>query len=410
MSYQEPNQPYGVPPQQQQQPQQQPGPPQGQGPGQGQSGGWGPQGGASGGNGGSGGQLLGSWGQPGGVPQQNSGQGWGAPPQQVPGAPQPGYGAAPAFGQSGQSGPQDFVPQQFNPQQVNQQQPVYGPGQSYPSGPQYGSQSYGSQGNGSQGHGSQGYGSQGYGSQGYGSQGYGSQGYGSQPYLPQSDFGSGAAYGPGPGYPLPNQGNSALATTSLWLGIFFGWGIINLVISIMAIRETGPGKKLGRNKAVTGLILTIAWAVVWGGIAFAISDHAKNQVAADPAPTFAATAPITSGAGATSGSGSGSTSVLPTSGASAAAAVYLTGATDSGCVAVQEAFNSMVADPKATSAYSNFVASLQSGASESAVAGSQLGALYTDFTTSGTSQSRLHTDFSAMDTACGMKTSATDPG
>jgi hypothetical protein len=151
--------------------------------------------------------------EPGAAPQ-NSGQNWGSAQGQIP--QQPNYASAPGYGQPGQTGqPQDFVPPQQH-QQFGQQPQQFGPPQ-----PGYGQVP------------------------GYG----GPQG---QPgYLPQTDFGSGAGYAPG--FPPPNQGNSGLATASLWLGILGGWGLINLVMSILAIKETGPGKKLGRNKAITGL-------------------------------------------------------------------------------------------------------------------------------------------------------------
>jgi hypothetical protein len=333
MSYQDPNQPYGAP--QQPQGQQIPGQGQGQPQGQGQSGGWG--------------QQQGSWGQPGGIsqpqnsgPQQNSGQGsWGAHPGQFPMPPQqPNYGAAPGYGQPGQSGPQDYPAQQFN-----QQQPGYGQG--YPGGP--------------------------------------------QGYMPQTDFGSGAGYGPG--YPMPNQGNSGLATTSLWLGILGGWGVVNLVISILAIRETGPGKKLGRNKAITGLVLTIAWAVVWTGIFVAVSDHAKNQLQ----PVGAPTAPfVATSAGATAGSG-----------ATGAAGEQATGASsDPGCQAAQSAFNTYNANAESggLSAIQTLGNSLVTAAGESRTASSQLKTMGSDFLelADASTPTNMVDDLLALNTACGI--------
>jgi len=316
MSYQEPNQPFGAPPQQ-----------------QGQSGDWG--------------QQQGTWGQPGGQPQ-NSGQGWGAPQgQQVP--QQPNYVGAPGYGQAGQSGPQDYPQQQFN------QQPQQGYGQGYPGG---------------------------------------------QPgYLPQTDFGSG---GYGPGYPAPNQGSSGLATASLWLGIFGGWGIINLVISIMAIVETGPGKKSGRNKAITGLILTVAWAIVTAAVFLAVADHAKNVINAQITPTLAATS------GATAGDGSGSTTAATTgattTGSTASSAAQANNASDDpGCQAVKAAYNTFIADPSAAGAASTYISALQAAASESQVASSQISALAKDMQeTASTGQvpSSTDSDSQAVQTAC----------
>lgn len=309
MSYQEPNQPFGAPPQQ-------------PGQGQGQSGGWGQQS-----------QPQGSWGQPGGVAQDSGQQqGWGSQQGQLP--QQPGYGSAPGFGQSGpQSGPQDFAPPQYGQPQYNQQ-PGYGQG--YPGG---------------------------------------------QPgYMPQTDFGSGAGYGPG--YPMPNQGSSGLATASLWLGILGGWGLINLIISIFAIRETGPGKKLGRNKAITGLILTIVWAIVWTGIFVAISNHAKDQLQPVGAPTAAAAA---TGAAGEQANGASS---------------------DPGCQAAQSAFNTYNANAESggTSALATLGDSLESAAGESQTAASQLKTMGQDFValSNADSPSTMVSDLVALDSACGI--------
>jgi hypothetical protein len=387
MSYQDPNQPYGAPQQQQGQ--------QGQ-PGQGQSGGWGQQS-----------RQQGSWGQPGGEQQQSSGQqqqqqqAWGAPQQgqsqgQIP--QQPNYGSAPSFGGQGQSGPQDYPPQQFN-------QPQPGYGQGFPGGSQgYAGGSPGFPG-GSQGYpgSSQGYagGSQGFpgGSQGYAGnpQGYpgGPQGFpgGSQGYPPQTDFGSGAGYGPGPGYPMPNQGTSGLATAALWLGILGGWGIINLVVSILAIRETGPGKKPGRNKAVTGLVLTIAWAVVWTGIFVAVSDHAGKDLTPVGAPTIAA--PV---AGAGSGA---STSATGAAGAQATGA-----SSDPGCQAAQTAFNTYSANAESggLGAIQTLGNALVSAAGESQAASGELKTMGQDYLelANETTPPNMVTDLEALDSACGM--------
>jgi hypothetical protein len=277
MSYQDPNQPYGAPQQQQGQQGQMPMP----------SGGWGQQG---------------SWGQPGGAPQQSSGQQqlWEAPPQ-------PGYG-----------------------------QGLPGGPQSYPIAPQV--------------------------------------------YPPQSDFGSGAGYGPD--YPIPNpvQRGSGLATTALWLGILGGWGVINLVISILAIRETGPGRKPGRNKAVTGLILTIAWAVVWTGVFVAVSDHASKDLTPVGAPTSVATA---------------------------AAGAQATGASsDPGCQAAQAAFNTYSANAASggLGALQTLGNALVSAADESRVAASQLKTTGRDYLelANETTPPNMVTDLEALDSACGM--------
>lgn len=278
----------------------------------------------------------GTWGQPGAAAPEQS---WGSQQSQIP--QQPSYPNAPGYGQPGQ--PQDFAPQQFNPQQQG-----FGQGQGYATGP--------------------------------------------QGYMPQTDFGSGAGYGPG--YPAPNQGNSTLATVALWLGIFFGWGIINLVIAILAIKETGPGKKQGRNKAITGLILTLAWAVVWIGVTIAVTNHAKNDIASlSAAPTTVATASSTGGT-----SGSGSSGIQATTG----------GSGDAGCTAAQAAFKTFNSSTSGSSdtltAVQTLGNALESAAGQSQSASSQLKTVGQDFLTLASSSAEppsMVTDMEALDEACG---------
>jgi hypothetical protein len=358
MSYQEPNQPFGPPPQQQEQQQQQQGqqrqPAQSQ-PGWGQPASPGPWE-----------ASQGSWGQPGAAPQ-NSGQNWGSAQGQIP--QQPHYASAPGYVQPGQTGqPQDFVPpqqqQQFGQQpQYGAPQPGYGQVPGYPGGP---------------------------------------QGQPGQPgYLPQTDFGSGAGYPPG--FPPPNQGDSGLATASLWLGILGGWGLINLILSIFAIRETGPGKKLGRTKAVAGLILTIAWSVVWIGVAVAVSNHARNEVAADTAPTAIASGTAGSGTGSGSGAGAGPTGAAPSSTATSVDVQANGAADDPGCQAVKTAYNTFTADPGASDAVSTYISALQAAAAESQVAGSQIDAMVTDLQQveqTGQEPASADSDAQALESAC----------
>jgi hypothetical protein len=219
------------------------------------------------------------------------------------------------------------------------------------------------------------------------------QQFGQQGYLPQTDFGSG---GYGAGYPIGGQQNSALATWSLWLGILGGWGIINLVISILAIKETGPGMKLGRNKAVTGLILTFVWVAIWAGLAFAISSHAKAAIASDTIPTPVVTSTVGAGAGASSTSGANG---LTATGAS----------NDAGCQAAQTAYNSYNSAIAANS--SNSITAMETlgnafvaAAGQSQVAGSQLTTVGNDFLSlsNGTTPSSMVNDMVALDKACGM--------
>jgi hypothetical protein len=209
----------------------------------------------------------------------------------------------------------------------------------------------------------------------------GRQQYGQQPgYFPQTDFGSG---GYGQGYPTGQQ-NSTLATWSLWLGILGGWGLINLVISILAINETGPGKKLGRNKAITGLILTFVWAAIWIGLTLAITSHAKAVIASD--------------------------TTLPSAVATSTVGVQAQGASsDSGCQAAQSAFNTYQSTITANSsngitAMETLGNALQTAGGQSTVAGSQLKALGNDFLelSNSTTPSSMVSDMQAVNSACGM--------
>jgi hypothetical protein len=167
-----------------------------------------------------------------GEPQQ---PGWARQPQPQPGAQNPWSAPGPHSGQ-----PQDYVPRNFA-QPRTSRQPGYSGG----------------------GH----------------------------PFVPAGSgrhdrSGPGAVHGPmSGGFPPPPK--SALATTALWLGILGGWGLINLVVSIVAIIETGPGRKTGRDRAVIGLCLTLVWTAVWAGMAVAITDHAGSvKPGASPTDTF----------------------------------------------------------------------------------------------------------------------------
>ncbi|HEX4789907.1 MAG TPA: hypothetical protein VH372_15680 [Actinospica sp.] len=308
------------------------------------------------------GQPAQSWGQPGGQPEQSWDRqqaaqqqgGWGGQPQQAPQDGSAGWGSQPQ------------IPQQ----------PNYGYGQQSGAGQSFGQP--------------QDYPQQGYPQQGYGGQGYpnGQPGYPPQ----QSDFGSG-----GYGYPPPNQGNSGLATTALWLGILGGWGLINLVIAILAINDTAPGKKLGRGKAITGLCLTLAWAVVWIGIAVAVSSHASG-VAASDAPTGGAVVSAAASGGASAS-------------ASGAAGLSANGADgDPGCQSAQTAFNtySQNATSGGLQAIATLGNSLESAATQSKVASSQLKTVGEDYVqlSDDNTPSNMVDDLVALDTACGMSFSA----
>ena len=370
----------------------------------------------------------GSWGAPGQPgPSDGSAQGWGAQPPQ-----QPGYGfgqgAAPgqSFGQPQDYGQQNFPqqpgypqqqqqPQNFVPQQGGPQQQAFAPQQSGPAPQQQ--QGFVPQQSGPAQQ--QGFVPQ----QGYPGESYPGGGFASGPggYPQQSDFGSGAGYGPGPGYPAPGpQQNSGLATASLWIGILGGWGLIGLIFSILGINDTGPGKKAGRGKAITGLCLTLAWTVVLLGISVALANHDKSVAVGAPptdgvssaaspgagggtAPTGGATAGAGGGGGATAAAGGGASPVATNS-------IYLTGATDPGCVTVQSAFNTMEST-RSSASETAFITALQNGAGQSQVAGSQISAVASDWDGSnGTpTTSQIRSDMQAMESACGMSATATDP-
>lgn len=72
---------------------------------------------------------------------------------------------------------------------------------------------------------------------------------------------------------------SRKARAALWIGILGGWLPVNLVVGLLAIVETGPGRKRGRDKAVIGLCCSLVWVVLVGGIAYAVQG---NRV--EPAP------------------------------------------------------------------------------------------------------------------------------
>lgn len=309
-----------------------------------------------------------SWGQQQAAQQQGA---WGGA-QQAPQSSQPQQ--APQGGSGAWGAPQQSGPQQQQQQQGYGYGQQSGPAQSYGQVQDYAQQSYPQQG----------YPQEGYPQQGYQSQGYQSQGYGTgQPGYPpqQSDFGSG-----GYGY-QPQQANSGLATAALWLGILGGWGLINLVISILAINETGPGKKLGRNKAITGLILTFVWAAIWIGLTLAITSHAKAVIASDTTlPSAVATS--TNGAGSLQATGASS---------------------DPGCQAAESAFNTYASTIAANSsngltAMQTLGNSLVSAAGQSNVAGSQLKAIGNDYLTlaDSTTPPSMVSDLEALDSACGM--------
>src|ERR1700754_1931496 len=85
-------------------------------------------------------------------------------------------------------------------------------------------------------------------------------------------------YPPGPGYPPapPRQGFSGLAIAGFILS-FIG-GVVGLVLSLIAIFQTGQGKKRGRGLAVSGVIIS----VVIAGLTIALVVGAAKSTGVDP--------------------------------------------------------------------------------------------------------------------------------
>lgn len=86
----------------------------------------------------------------------------------------------------------------------------------------------------------------------------------------------------GPGYPpppAPQQGVSGLAITGLILAIFVPF--VGFVLSLIAIFQTGPGKRRGRGLAITGVVLSVIIMATVGILVFTLS---KSTIA-DPGCT-----------------------------------------------------------------------------------------------------------------------------
>lgn len=79
---------------------------------------------------------------------------------------------------------------------------------------------------------------------------------GAPAYTPAA--GAGAVY-PGP---APTQGTDGVSVAALITGIL-GMGIIPIVLGILGLRRTGPGKQGGRGMAIAGLILGAIGVIVW---------------------------------------------------------------------------------------------------------------------------------------------------
>jgi hypothetical protein len=70
---------------------------------------------------------------------------------------------------------------------------------------------------------------------------------------------------------------NGLATAGLWLGIL-PTGLIGLVFSILGLRRAGQIGGVGRGKAMTGLILSILWTIVYTAAAVAFAIGVKQGV------------------------------------------------------------------------------------------------------------------------------------
>ncbi|NMO51647.1 hypothetical protein HH310_10650 [Actinoplanes sp. TBRC 11911] len=82
------------------------------------------------------------------------------------------------------------------------------------------------------------------------------------------------------GYPPPQQqGMSGLAITGFILS-FLG-GLLGLILSVIAIFQTGKGKKRGRGLAIAGVVISL----IWGGVYVAIAVAASKSTLIDPGCT-----------------------------------------------------------------------------------------------------------------------------
>jgi hypothetical protein len=86
----------------------------------------------------------------------------------------------------------------------------------------------------------------------------------------------GQPYGQPFGAPQVPQTNG-LATAGLVLGIL-PTGIIGLVFSILGLRRAGQIGGVGRGKAVTGLIFSILWTLVYVAVTIAFAIGVKDGV------------------------------------------------------------------------------------------------------------------------------------
>lgn len=103
---------------------------------------------------------------------------------------------------------------------------------------------------------------------------------------PGQSYGSGNNYGTPPpnqyggwqGGNDPTEKNSGIAIAALITGFGCCLGWIGIILGIIGIRKTGPGKAKGRWMAVTGIVAGTVMTLVFAGLGFAIFVLAKDTV------------------------------------------------------------------------------------------------------------------------------------
>ncbi len=97
-----------------------------------------------------------------------------------------------------------------------------------------------------------------YGPVGYGQPGYEPSGY-PTPGYPPYDYVPAGPYGPSGYYPRPWSG---LAIAGFVVSFFAWLGVLGLILSAIALRETGAGRKQGRGLAIAGVVIGSLWLLV----------------------------------------------------------------------------------------------------------------------------------------------------
>lgn len=76
---------------------------------------------------------------------------------------------------------------------------------------------------------------------------------------------------------------------------------------------------------------------------------------------------------------------------------------------MQSAYDDLEATKGSSNSLTAFVSALQTGAGQSRTAGGQIGVVAADWSHGDPSETQMRNDMLAMETACGMSTTATDP-